>query len=70
MKIDGLELNFIKQLTEIMSKSETMEEFLIKTDLYGWNEEKRKNIYKFVVESVNSYSKKIHGTVRVKRQNI
>ena len=65
MKIDGLELNFIKQLTEIMSKSETMEEFLIKSDLYGWDEEKRKNIYKFIVKAVISYSNTMNHFVKV-----
>lgn len=65
MKNCGLDLKFIDQLVNIMSKSETMEEFLIKTDLYGWDEEKRKNIYKFIVKAVISYSNTMNHFVKV-----
>ena len=65
METCGLDLKFIDQLVNIMSKSETMEEFLIKTDLYGWDEEKRKNIYKFIVKAVISYSNTMNHFVKV-----
>ena len=65
METCGLDLKFIDQLVNIMSKSETMEEFLIKTDLYGWDEEKIKNIYKFIVKAVISYSNTMHHFVKV-----
>ena len=65
METCGLDLKFIDQLVNIMSKSETMEEFLIKSDLYGWDEEKRKNIYKFIVKAVISYSNTMNHFVKV-----
>ena len=65
METCGLDLKFVYQLVNIMSKSETMEEFLIKTDLYGWDEEKRKNIYNFIVKSVISYSDTMNHFVKV-----
>ena len=65
METCGLDLKFIDQLVNIMSKSETMEEFLIKTDLYGLDEEKRKNIYKFIVKAVISNSNTMNHFVKV-----
>ena len=67
METCGLDLKFIDQLVNIISKSETMEEFLIKTDLYGWDEEKRKNIYKFIVKAVISYKEKFTTSKHLKR---